>query len=103
MELVFIRENTSKELLFRIDNMGYLLPNDTFVEKADQGLEDGQSIEAVSHPICIFTCGLSFEHDLDTLGHSQLSYQWGNVIKDTQAWGFDFVRDSLPTGSKKRL
>ena len=45
MELVFIRENTSKELLFRIDNVGYLLPNDTFAEKADQAQEDGQSSE----------------------------------------------------------
>lgn len=35
MELVFIRENTSKELLFRIDSLGYLLSHDIFAEKAD--------------------------------------------------------------------
>ena len=97
MELVFIRENTSKELLFRIDNLGYLLSSDTFAEKADQGQEDGQ---AVSHPICVPTRGLGCENDLDTLGYSQLSHPLGNITKDTQAWGFDFVRDSLPIRSK---
>lgn len=34
MELVFIRENTSKELLFRIDSLGYFLSSDIFAEKA---------------------------------------------------------------------
>lgn len=41
MELAFIQENTSKKLLFRTDNLGYLLSSDAFAEKPNQGQEDG--------------------------------------------------------------
>lgn len=103
MELVFIRENTSKKLLFRIDSLGYHLSSDIFAGKDDQGQEDGQTSEGMSHPIFTPTRGLSSEHDLNTPSHSQLSHQLDNAIKDTQAQGFDFVRDSLPMGIEKAI